>query len=223
MVACNKCRRAPAKEPDTWCLACRGVEILNKELAGVWHCNAVRSLAEDQVVAAARAVRGLRSLGTSLDSAEKSRASVRAASRERSPRRSSGAPRYLPAPPPPPAPVVRPKGESYSEFEESEEEDTREGDPPITTKAKSDPTRQPPEPALPPRESSRGAHEHHRERGDQEHQTKKKKKSKRDGRKHARHHRGLDRPDLPLPRRPPQTYWEERPSLEGHSARRDRR
>ena len=221
MVNCNKCRRAPAVDPDTWCLACRGVEVLTGELAGTWPYTAARVLAEDAVVSAVRTVKGLRSLGTSLSSAEHSRAAARERTRERSPRGRASSGKSLPPPPPPPAPLTAPK-EEYSYAEESEEEEDQVVDPPITTKAKCDPSKPPPEPPEPPREHDRDRSRGRRRRGEAS-GTRKHKKRTRGGKKHQRLHRQLDRPDLPLPRRPPRSFWEERPSFDGHRGHSSRR
>eukprot|EP00435_Cladocopium_sp_Y103_P040806 s82_g11.t1 len=195
--------------------------VLLTELAGSWPSNAARALAEQTVVSAAKTVRGLRSLGTGLHSAEKSRAAGESSTRERSPRPRPESGRVLPAPPPPPAPLPKVKAES-SEDDESEEEEEREVDPPITTRAKSDPARRPAEPKGPPPRARRDR-SHHRDRREDEERRSRKRRGKRAGRNHPRHHRGLDRPDLPLPRRPPASFWRERPSLDGHSAHGERR
>ena len=220
MVNCNKCKRAPAVDPDTWCLACRGVEVLTGELAGSWPHTAARVLAEDAIVSAVRTVKGIRSLGTSLSSAEQSRAAARERTRERSPRGRASSARSLPPPPPPPAPLTEPKEEdSYTE--ESEEEEDQVVDPPVTTKAKCDPSKAPPEPPTPPKDHSRDRSRGRRRRG--EGSGRKHKKRTRGGKKHQRLHRQLDRPDLPLPRRPPRTFWDQRPSFDGHRGHSSRR
>ena len=145
MVACNKCSRAPAAEPDTWCVACRGVEALGVELAGSWHLRAVREQAEDAIVAAVRAVKGLRSLGASLSSAEQARASHREIPHAKI------HPKSAPCSVATSCRFLKAKEESsYEELEESGEEEGCTEDPPITTRAKSDPSKLPTEPRHPP-------------------------------------------------------------------------
>lgn len=82
LMSCAKCHQAPPVESDTWCLGCISWEKLGQELCSTWRLPGFRALAADQCVSAVRAVRGLRVLGNSVESA---RASSAGGHREREP------------------------------------------------------------------------------------------------------------------------------------------
>lgn len=174
---------------------------------------------------AVRTVRGLRTLGSSLKSAEKSRASQEDRHQGRAepgiPAGSRG--RSIPAPPPPPARAKEePSEHSYTEGEESEEED-RAYEEKCETRPKSDPARKPPEPKYPPREHQPHPRPEERDWEERSEIPRRKdqgvkKKSKRAGRKRQRLYRAVENPDIRLHRKTPGTFWDQKPSLDGRSA-----
>lgn len=224
MVKCAKCKQVELSGPDSWCLACGAWEALETELGARWHNPALRGLAEDTVIAAVRTVRGLRTLGASLDSAERARASDRGSSargrsaaepvRERPP---------LPVPPPPPVPVKEQEESIEAEDEESEEEaDERNEEELATATPKSKASRRPSEPSRPPREDHRDRSRDRSRRSHKEkprgHKKKRKNTSHRGGRKHQRLYRSLENPNINLHRKIPASFWDKRPSLDGRPA-----
>ena len=173
-----------------------------------------------------RTVRGLRTLGISLQSAEKSRASQEERQQSRAesviPAGSRG--RSIPAPPPPPARLKeeQPSEGSYTEGEESEEED-RTYEEKCETRPKSDPARKPPEPKYPPREHHQQQRQEERDWEERSEIPRRKgqgvkKKSKRGGRKRQRLYRAVENPDVRLHRKTPGNFWDQKPSLEGRNA-----
>ncbi len=68
-MLCNKCKRTPCEEGDTWCLGCSGWEALGQELGAHWGSPTLRVLASDVVVNAVRTVRALRQFSSGLASA----------------------------------------------------------------------------------------------------------------------------------------------------------
>lgn len=237
-MSCAKCHQAPPETGDTWCAACSAWEALASELAAPWHSRALRHLVTEQVEHLVRSVRALRNFSSSLKSAEASRAAAE--------RPSQSVSKQAPPPPPPPPPVKKEPQESSSGYESPSEEEDGETGTAAATAAKSKasrPEREEAEPEKaeeerrspvrprspkgpPPREASR-EREDHRE-GDK----KKKKRKDRDrtrrgnraGRNHQRLYRALDKPDQPLHRKRPASYWDEHLSLgHGPAQRRERR
>ena len=67
---CNKCRRSPPIDGDTWCVGCSAWESLGKELTSTWSGPlGVKTLANEIVLNAVREVRGLRALGAGISRA----------------------------------------------------------------------------------------------------------------------------------------------------------
>ena len=216
-MLCNKCKQATPSAEDTWCLGCSAVESLQVELSAHWHSPGLRKVANEQALAAARAVRALRLASSSLQSAGDNRAALprrsgASAHREPEPRRS------LPPPPAPPAKVETKEVEESSEEEEAEDDTEEEVHP--SASAKSKPVQRPPEPAQPPRHRDHSRDRRRRE--DDHHSTKEEKKSKkrkrhtrgnRAGSKHSRLHRTLDRPETPVHRRLSSSFLDQAPEL----------
>ena len=225
-MLCNKCRQTAPADGDSWCLGCSAIESLQTELNAHWHHPGLRKLANDQVVAATRAVRALRLFSSGLKSAGDARAALpRHAGRASEGQNRSGdtRPRSLPPPPPPP---IKEQEVSEEEEESEEEEDTEEAAPEATPK--SDPSRRPPEPDKPPRspESSRDRRRHQEEASKRKRREgsdkKRRRRGDRGGKKHPRVYRTLDNPDLPVHRRLPPSFLDSAPSL-GSSGSRARR
>lgn len=211
VMSCNKCRRTPALEGDTWCLGCAALESLNLELCSSWYSRALRGVANDLIVNTVTAVRALRQVSTGLQSAEHSRAASSAREGTRSPLRTTRSKPPLPAPPapPPPSVPVKEQEESYeSETEGSEDEE--EATPGAAAKSK---------PVTRPVEAER--HSHHGEEG-RGSRKRKSKRGHRAGKKHPRLHRALENPDIELHRKLPASFWEQR-SNEGRRALERRR
>ena len=239
-MLCARCRQCPPHGTDSWCLACSGVESLRTELAGRWATPGLRKVAEELVISATRGVVALRELSASLESAGRSRA----------------------APPPPPVPrgeaagerprssrvcetsrerpaeVAKREQEDEEEYdEEEEEEEEREEDtvrsPSIKgMKAKSDPSRKPPEPPYPPRGAASqidnsGERPRSRSLERRKHlnrsEGKKKRRGARGGSRHPRLYRTLDDPSLRVHRKPPRSFWEQERPFAGHRPREERR
>ena len=172
---CNKCRSGARQQGDSWCLACAALESISADLRRGWSSAALRVIAEDSCVAAARAVRALRFAGNRQGGEE----------------------------PPPGRRADAPEGEwSVEEVEEEEEarpsrRGTSQG---ATAKSKgkrklSPPAAIRPRPKTPPRPPP-GHRERHREerpaeRGSEEPQQEKRKKH-RGGTKHQQHTRRQD-------------------------------
>ena len=64
---CNKCRFGSRQEGDSWCLGCSSLEATAADLRREWPQAEFRSLAEDIILSAARAVRGLRKAANRLE------------------------------------------------------------------------------------------------------------------------------------------------------------
>ena len=64
--ACAKCRRGSAAEGDSWCLGCLALENSATSLKGNWWSSSHRRLGEEIVVQAAKQLRAVKSLDTSL-------------------------------------------------------------------------------------------------------------------------------------------------------------
>ena len=222
-MACAKCKQGIPLEGDTWCLACISWEQIEIELNSPWHSRGVRDLGTEVVVTAARQLRALRNLSSSLRSAGVSRS---AASQGEGRSRSAGiTSRELP--PPPPAPIKAEKAaESEYETDEEEEESEEEEDEITGAYPKVDPSKRPPEPAAPPRPKEEVQQETYRvpdrEAEDRSRTKKKKKKKKgrdrdrgrRGGRKHQGLHRTLEDPSIRVHRKRPGAFWETQPRLE---------
>eukprot|EP00435_Cladocopium_sp_Y103_P048485 s858_g14.t1 len=219
-----------AKEHDSWCLGCTGLESLKAELAGNWPCAALRDIANDLVVSAVRGVSALRRTSGSIQSAGISRAAqappappVRSSSAP-APREARGVTRTLPPPP------VPPKRQEESEESEEEEEEDREA--PSTHRgatAKAPPARRPVEPRHPPPEHRHHHHDRDRERersrshhksSGKKRRSGKKQRGNRAGASHQRLHRALDDPSVRLHRKPPQSFWQGTRSFAGPGPRR---
>ena len=66
-TACNKCRVSRPLSGDTWCVGCGAWEVIGQELSGGWQGpGGLKEIANDLVLATARSIRGLRSLGAGL-------------------------------------------------------------------------------------------------------------------------------------------------------------
>ena len=186
---CNKCKRGAATEGDTWCLACSSLDLCQEQFKGTWHSVAVRAIAEEAALSAARYIRALSNLDRGLAANESVRARApppppprarspqhRSRSRERS-RKSSAAARPASAPKEEPTEgEALPTGESY-EYTESEEEEIEgkaTGSASAGGETSRDHYRAPPEPEVAPRSS--GATD-----------DRKKKPTRRGGKKHQRH------------------------------------
>lgn len=95
-AACAKCRRGAAAEGDSWCLGCLALENTLASLKANWWSASHRRLAEEICVQAAKQLRAVKNLDTSLQSfADSCEARLKKASA------SSGA-RRPPKPPHPP-------------------------------------------------------------------------------------------------------------------------
>lgn len=220
-MSCAKCHQAPPVESDTWCLGCISWEKLGQELCSTWRLPGFRALAADQCVSAVRAVRGLRVLGNSVESARASSAGGhrereptdrdlrRPAHPERSPRRGR------PAATPPSghqgvatstSARVKPELDeeyTYTSEEDLEEEDEEEAPAPAAApksaasdKAKDAKDRSPLKRKAPQERKKRG-------KGDP-----KRKKIRRGGRKHKRLHRTLRDPHKPVHRGLGAGFWD---------------
>ena len=229
-MVCNKCRQREALAGDTWCVVCSAWESLGTALVGRWGTAAVRSVADEVLVSAARHTRELRNLDAGLAARAKSEAAKpkrpevegssgargSGKSRERSP---------LPRPRSVAAEAAAVKVEQApSEYTyETDSGSEREGAP----KALAGSAR-PPEPVGPPpgREAEkeeiphprRGREEKKDKKGDREHHKKEKKdkrRRKRAGRKHKRLDRQLDNPHAKVHRALPPEFWDQ--SLERRS------
>ncbi len=66
--ACAKCRRGGAAEGDSWCLGCLALENCAASLKGNWWSSSHRRLGEEILVQAAKQLRAVKSLDTSLQS-----------------------------------------------------------------------------------------------------------------------------------------------------------
>ena len=236
-MLCAKCRKCEPNTGDTWCLGCTGLETLTGELAASWQTPGFRTAANDLVVSCVRGVRALRHLSASCASAEQSRAArarsgqSAAVSEGRAARSPPKERARAPTPPPPPLAVKEQEeesGESETEEEEEEYEEKKfEG-----AAAKSNPAKGPREPEGPPqlerRRVSDREEERHRERSRdrsrrEEHTSKRKRRGSRGGSKHPRLYRTLDKPDTPVHRKPPRTFWSGSRSFAGPEPSRGRR
>ena len=192
---CNKCHSGARQAGDSWCVGCSSLESIAADLKRGWNSGALRVIAEDACVAAARAVRALRfagnRLGDTVPRAEKS--------------------------------PGEPEEWSLEEVEEEPQEEARPRTSGQSTAAKSRPkrTRSPeevrrPRPKTPPRPPPG-----HREREeaarleaeleDEEHGRAKRKKH-RGGTKHQQHTRQRDDGQQRVTHRPlGREYYERRP------------
>ena len=66
--ACAKCRRGGAAEGDSWCLGCLAVENSLSSLKANWWSSSHRRLGEEILVQAAKQLRAVKTLDTSLQS-----------------------------------------------------------------------------------------------------------------------------------------------------------
>ena len=222
MSICAKCKQDRTWNQDTWCLACAAWESLAAELTAPWGSPACRPLATDQILNCVKAVRSLRQLSTSIQSAGASRSALDkgSAGSGRAPQVvcRSGPPgaaaKVLPPGPkesnrstlpPPPAPV-RAKDETESEYsgESGEAVDLASGE----RASGSRPVAEVPTPPSPPRgrvrevrDRSRRRHSGAKDRGGH--------KTRRAGRKHQRLHRTLDNPSIRVHQRLPGSYFDD--------------
>lgn len=220
-MSCNKCHQADSHDADTWCLACLAWEKLGQELCGAWKAPALRALAADQAVAAARHVRALRILSCSWASGDSARAASLSGLASAAPSRER-----VPHPPNHPPPGHREAAaevkeeEEYSEYtEEGESEEDGEGAAPSASAksaAKVRPEAAPPARDRSPlrRKSSPGAG------GKGKPGAKKKKKVKRAGRKHKRLYRSIKDPFRPSHRGLGAGYWDSRGRTDDFKRRR---
>lgn len=219
---CNKCKRAPCEEGDSWCIGCSGWEALGQELCAKWGSAALRVVASDIVVHAVKEVRALRQVSSSLTSASsagisrdlKTTSAKAAASKPPLPRREGKGSTEV---------KKEPAEEEYESYEEGSEEEKPAGD------------RKPPEPDHPPSaasrregDSNRGRRTEPRAEDREEHRGehrghKRKRTSKRAGRKHQRQYRVLEDPNIRLHRTKPGSYWDTTPSSQGRGALERRR
>ena len=130
--ACAKCRRGGAAEGDSWCVGCLAVESIHTSLKANWWSSSHRRLGEELVVQAAKQLRAVKNLDTSLQSfADSCEARLKKAS-------SSVGARKPPEPPHPPrgrprlleAPVVTPVKEEEIKQEKSGRTGTVQPDSP---------------------------------------------------------------------------------------------
>ena len=223
-MLCNKCKRTPCEEGDTWCIGCSGWEALGQELCAKWSSAALRVVASDLVVHTVRTVRSLRQISSGISSA--SSAGVSRALETATPKSGTA--------PKPPLPrkesggagevKAEPRGDESEYYtEESEEE-------------RPNPSLRPPEPDHPPPQATPVVEEGHREhrhkargenrgedRGRERQGHKRKRSGKRAGRKHQRQYRTLENPGVRLHRSKPGSYWDTTPSNQGRGALERRR
>ena len=223
-MLCNKCKRTPCEEGDSWCLGCSAWEALGQELGASWGSAALRVVASDVVVHAVKTVRSLRQVSSSLTSAS-----------------SAGISRDLktttakaPAPKPP---LPRREGKGVTEVKKELDGEEYEFYSEESEEEKDKGSQRPPEPAQPPSAAARtgsSGHRDHRqedrrsqEKGehhrDRERTRKRKRTSKRAGRKHQRQYRALEDPNVRLHRSKPGTYWDSTPTSQGRGALERRR
>ena len=223
-MLCNKCKRTPCEEGDSWCLGCSAWEALGQELGASWGSAALRVVASDVVVHAVKTVRSLRQVSSSLTSAS-----------------SAGISRDLktttakaPAPKPP---LPRREGKGVTEVKKELDDEEYEFYSEESEEEKDKGSQRPPEPAHPPSAAARtgsSGHRDHRqedrrsqEKGehhrDRERTRKRKRTSKRSGRKHQRQYRALEDPNVRLHRSKPGTYWDSTPTSQGRGALERRR
>lgn len=212
---------------DTWCIVCSAWESLGNAITGKWGTAAVRSVADEVLVAAARHTRELRNLDAGLAARAKSEAakprrpdnpagvaSGSGRSRERSPlpRPKSSAPEGL---------VKAEPGESEYTYESESGSEAA-----AVSGARAPGTSRPPEPELPPQRSSTKPGQGEGRRGREDRKEKKsykdpkkegkdKRRKKRGGRKHKRLARTLENPGARVHRALPQEFWDQ--SLERRS------
>ena len=146
MFSCNKCRNGTRQQGDSWCLGCSSLEAASTDLRREWPRPEFRTLAEDIILSAARAVRGLRKAANQGEEDPGVRAASPQAARGSPPTRAppvseprraqtAGAtPKGQPAvkrprTPPRPPPGRRERGEEQEReyYEEESEEEPREG------------------------------------------------------------------------------------------------
>ena len=229
-MVCNKCRQREALAGDTWCIVCSAWESLGTAIVGKWGTAAVRSVADEVLVAAARHTRALRNLDAGLAARAKSEASKpkrpeeglggvasgSGISRERSP---------LPRP----RSVVPDSLEVKKEAADSEYTyETESASEEVAPKPRVSGKERPAEPAEPPATRSQGKAEETGSRRSREEKKEKKagrdshrkegkerRRKKRGGRKHKRLSRTLDNPSAKVHRALPPIFWEQ--SLERRS------
>ena len=141
---CNKCRIGTRLQGDSWCLGCSSLEAATTDFRREWPRPELRTLAEDIVLSAARAVRGLRKAANQGEEDSGARASSPQAGKGGpvarvppvpDPRRAQAAgstpkgapPVKRPRTPPRPPPSRREKAEEEEReiFEEESEEEVR--------------------------------------------------------------------------------------------------
>ncbi len=216
-MLCNKCKRTPCEEGDTWCLGCSGWEALGQELSAHWGSPTLRVLASDVVVNSVRTVRALRQFSSGLASASSAGATralevatAKSGSNPKPPlQRSQGAPNV----------EVKAEPADEEEYESYTEEETA---------PKAAGARRPAEPDHPPPKAPRGQQEEedrdHRpresgsRREEPEQERRGHKRKRRGGRKHQRLHRVLGDPNVRLHRSKPGSYWDSTPSRQGRGA-----
>ena len=121
-AVCNKCRRCRPQFGDTWCLGCSAWEVIGQELTSVWEGPpGLREVGNDLVLAAARSIRALRSLGAGI-----SRAPGAGVPEPSVPPRTRAPPVAPPAVPVLTASKSAPTGPAASEYSYTEEEYTPE-------------------------------------------------------------------------------------------------
>ena len=232
-MLCNKCRQAPPREGDTWCIACSAWESVGVGLGGRWTTNGLRDTAAEAVVGAARLVRSLKNLDASLVAQSKSQATkpkpAGGATAVKEEKARSPLPRTRSSSAFPLAAQRGGESEYTYEDEESEEEEIVDKNPKAPRKAESvRGSDRPAEPPYPPRSKREEveqdkAEDKKKDRRDREHGHKEKKEKgekrhrgqgqgrrrKRGGRKHKRLARTLENPETPVHRALPQDYWEQ--------------
>ena len=225
-MTCNKCKQAPPREGDTWCLPCSAWEAIGVSLTGRWASAGLRGSAAEAVVNTARLLKSLRNVDAGLVARAKSEASrpkvapVKEEVEEEEPRRERTR-----------SPLVRSRGkrtpsqppkEEYSEGSESEEcsEEAEVAGRPSGAGAPASGHLRPPEPAHPPRgredrsqlaeENEERGRERQRDKHSRRDKTKKEKrrrKTHRGGRKHKRLGRTVENPGAAIHRSLPPEFW----------------
>ena len=244
-MLCNKCRQAPPREGDTWCIPCSAWESVAVGLQGRWVAGEVRETAAEAVVGTARLVRSLRNLDAGLVAQSKSFAAKpreqregAAPVKEERPRSSLARARSSSALA---APAPREEESEYTYVEEDSEEEEAEADTRAKGPRKEEQARgsqRPPEPKVPPKvkkeekegekggvkrkdHSSKGERGRgHRDAGD-EHApagSRRCRRKHRGGRKHKRLHRAVTDPNARLHRSLPEDFWNQDLSRRSHES-----
>ena len=243
-MLCNKCRQAPPREGDTWCIPCSAWESVAVGLGGKWVAGGLREAAAEAVVGTARLVRSLRNLDAGLVAQSKASAAKPRELKEgpvdikkersRSPLARARSASAVAAPP---------AADEDSEYtyvdEESEEEE--EASRPVKVGKTAEGSRgseRPPEPREPPRVKSEDKTEERRHKSKKEHPSKdsgrrsrkeqtedkgpagsgRRRRRKRGGRKHKRLHRVVTDPHVRVHRSLGQEFWDQDLSRRDHWA-----